>query len=106
GAVARGQARVRTAAPLADVRWVDPAQCHLTLTSLGAGPDGRVAAVSAAVEAAVADTSPVGLVAAGLGGFPSLKSARVLWAGITAGVPELAELAAAIDRPLDRKSVG
>ena len=99
-AIARAQTRVRTAAAHADVRWVDPAQFHLTLKFLGAVPDGRVAAVSAAVEAAVADTSPVGLVAAGLGGFPSLKSARVLWAGITAGVPELAELAAAIDRAL------
>ena len=99
-AIARAQTRVRTAAAHADVRWVDPAQFHLTLKFLGAVPDGRVAAVSAAVEAAVADTSPVGLVAAGLGGFPSLKSARVLWAGIAAGVPALAELAAAIDRAL------
>ncbi len=99
-AIAWAQTRVRTAAAHADVRWVDPAQFHLTLKFLGAVPDGRVAAVSGALEAAVAGTSPVGLVAAGLGGFPSLRSARVLWAGIAAGVPALAELAAAIDRAL------
>jgi len=87
-AIAWAQTRVRTAAAHADVRWVDPAQFHLTLKFLGAVPDGRVAAVSGALEAAVAGTSPVGLVAAGLGGFPSLRSARVLWAGIAAGVPE------------------
>ena len=56
--------------------------------------------MSAALEGAVADTAPVALAAVGLGGFPSLRSARVLWAGITAGVPELARLAAAIDRAL------
>ena len=99
-AIARAQTRVRTAAAHADVRWVDPAQFHLTLKFLGAVPDDRVPAVSAALEGAVADTAPIALAAAGLGGFPSLRSARVLWAGITAGVPELARLAAAIDRAL------
>src|SRR5207244_1645031 len=99
-AIARAETRVRTAARDADVRWVDPAQFHLTLKFLGAVPDDRVPAVSAALEGAVADTAPIALAAAGLGGFPSLRSARVLWAGIAAGVPELARLAAAIDRAL------
>ena len=58
------------------------------------------AAVSAALETAVAGSRPVALAAAGLGGFPSLKSPRVLWAGITAGVPDLVQLAAGIDRGL------
>jgi 2'-5' RNA ligase len=99
-AIARAQTRVRTAATHADVRWVDPTQFHLTLKFLGAVADERVPAVSAALEAAVAGGSPVALAAAGLGGFPSLKSPRVLWAGITAGVPQLVELAAAIDGAL------
>ena len=99
-AIARAQTRVRTAAAQADVRWVDPIQFHLTLKFLGAVPDERVPAVAAALGAAVADTRPLGLAAAGLGGFPSLKSARVLWAGITAGVAELARLAASLDRAL------
>ncbi len=93
-AIARAETRVRTAARHADVRWVDPAQFHLTLKFLGAVPDERLPAVSATLEGAVADTAPIALAAAGLGGFPSLRSARVLWAGITAGVPELARLAA------------
>jgi len=99
-AIARAQTRVRTAATHADVRWVDPTQVHLTLKFLGAVVDERVPAVSAALETAVAGSRPVALAAAGLGGFPSLKSPRVLWAGITAGVPELVQLAAGIDRGL------
>ena len=99
-AIARAQTRVRTAATHADVRWVDPTQVHLTLKFLGAVVDERVPAVSAALETAVAGSRPVALAAAGLGGFPSLKSPRVLWAGITAGVPDLVQLAAGIDRGL------
>ena len=99
-AIARAQTRVRTAATHADVRWVDPTQFHLTLKFLGAVADERVPAVSAALETAVAGSRPVALAAAGLGGFPSLKSPRVLWAGITAGVPDLVQLAAGIDHGL------
>jgi 2'-5' RNA ligase len=99
-AIARAQTRVRTAAAHADVRWVDPAQFHLTLRFLGAVAGERVPAVSAALETAVAGSPPLALAAAGLGGFPSLKRPRVLWAGITAGVPDLVRLAAAIDRGL------
>ncbi len=99
-AIARAQTRVRTAATRADVRWVDPTQFHLTLKFLGPVPDERVPAVSAALEAVIAGGSPVPLAAAGLGGFPSLKSPRVLWVGITAGVPQLVEVAAAIEGAL------
>jgi 2'-5' RNA ligase len=99
-AIARAETRVRTAAREADVRWVDPAQFHLTLKFLGAVPNERVSAVSAALERAVTDTAPIAVAAGGLGGFPSLRSPRVLWAGVTAGVPELARLAATIDRAL------
>lgn len=99
-AIARAETRVRTAAPHADVRWVDPTQFHLTLKFLGAVADERVPALSAALETAVAGSPPVALTAAGLGAFPSPARPRVLWAGITTGVPELAELAGAIDRAL------
>jgi RNA 2',3'-cyclic 3'-phosphodiesterase len=99
-AIAHAQAGVRAAAARADVRWVDPAQLHLTLKFLGAVPDDRVPAVSRALEAAVAPTPPIALAAAGLGGFPSLGRPRVLWAGVAAGASELALLADAVDRAL------
>lgn len=99
-AIVRAQTRVRTAAVHADVRWLDPTQFHLTLKFLGAVADERVPALSAALETAVAGTSHVALAAAGLGAFPSLARPRVLWAGITTGVPQLAALAGAIDRAL------
>jgi 2'-5' RNA ligase len=99
-AVTVAQARVRTQAPDADVRWTDREQIHLTLKFLGAVPEERVQAVSSSLEAVVADASPIDLAAAGLGAFPSLRRPRVLWAGVSAGIPELTALAAAVDGAL------
>jgi 2'-5' RNA ligase len=100
-AVVQVQERVRRAAARADVRWVDPAQLHLTLKFLGAVADDRVVAVSSALEAAIAGAPPMELAAGGVGGFPSLARPRVVWAGITTGVPGLAALAGAIERALE-----
>jgi len=91
-------ARLRADAPRADVRWVAPAQVHLTLKFLGTVPDERVPPISRALDGALVDAAPVALAAAGLGGFPSLRRPRVLWAGLTGGVPELAAVAAVVDR--------
>jgi 2'-5' RNA ligase len=96
-AVARAQLRIRKAAPGADVRWSDPEQFHLTLKFLGAVPEERVPAVSSALEPVAATAAPIALGAAALGAFPSLRRPRVLWAGLTAGVAELAALAASVD---------
>jgi 2'-5' RNA ligase len=98
-AVAAVQARLRAAAPRADVRWLDPQTFHLTLKFLGNVPDARVPAVSAALEGAVAEP-PLALEAHGLGAFPSVRRPRVLWAGITGGAPGLVALAGDIDRAL------
>jgi len=91
-------ARLRADAPRADVRWVDPAQVHLTLKFLGTVADERVPAISQALDAALVDAAPVVLAAAGLGGFPSIRRPRVLWAGLTGGVAELAAVAAVVDQ--------
>lgn len=98
-AVADVQARVRAAAPRADVRWLDPHAFHLTLKFLGAVPGERVVAVSAALESAVSEP-PLELEARGLGAFPTIRRPRVLWAGIVVGVPRLVTLAAAVERAL------
>src|SRR5262245_6799886 len=96
----RAQATVRRDARDADVRWADREQLHVTLKFLGAVPDDRVAALSSALDAAVADLAPVALEVAGLGAFPGPTRPRVLWVGIRTGAGELARLAAAVDRAL------
>lgn len=100
-ALAEAQARLRDAAPRADVRWVDPTNLHLTLKFLGTVADERVAEVRDAVTSAVAGHAPIALAARGLGVFPSLRRPRVVWAGLVAGVAPLRALAAAIDTALE-----
>ena len=99
-ALGETQAALRAAAPRADVRWAAAAQLHLTLKFLGAVPDDRVSGVSAALATVATGVGPVRLVASGLGAFPSLGDARVLWAGIASAGSETADLAEAVDRAL------
>jgi len=95
------QARLRAAAPRADVRWVAPAGLHLTLKFLGEVTDERRDAVRAALEGVARGTVPIGLACAGLGVFPGPARPRVVWAGVTAGLRELGALAAAVERALE-----
>jgi 2'-5' RNA ligase len=93
-AMARAQAGLRAAAPRADVRWVAPAAFHMTLAFLGEIPDADVPALAHALEPAAARRRAFGLAARGVGGFPSPRRPRVVWAGVSGGVGELAGLAA------------
>jgi 2'-5' RNA ligase len=55
---------------------------HLTLKFLGDVEDERHGHVESAVREAVAGFAPFELTLDGFGAFPSLRSPRVLWAGI------------------------
>ena len=96
------QARLRAAAPRADVRWVAPAGLHLTLKFLGAVADERREVVRGALEGVTRAAAPIELSCAGLGLFPGPARPRVVWAGIASGLRDLGALAAAIERALER----
>ncbi|HLC19080.1 MAG TPA: RNA 2',3'-cyclic phosphodiesterase, partial [Thermodesulfobacteriota bacterium] len=64
------------------VSWVRPANIHLTMKFLGEVEESRIDELSRELEAAARDTRPFTLSAGGVGGFPSLKSPRVLWVGL------------------------
>jgi 2'-5' RNA ligase len=82
------------------VRWVDPANVHLTLQFLGAVPEDRVEAVRAAVAAAAAGGSPLRLEVAGAVAFPGPRRPRVIGAGVRGDLPGLAALVTALGRGL------
>src|SRR5262245_21236577 len=71
----------------AQVRWVRPANVHLTLKFLGGVPQHKIDAVSQATERACHETAAFELEVGGTGCFPSAKSPRVLWVGL-ASLPE------------------
>jgi 2'-5' RNA ligase len=99
-AAAAVQARLREAAPGADVRWVEPRQFHVTLQFLGAVADERVPLVVEALRAPCADAAPLALSAGDLGAFPSVRRPRVVWAGLAGDVDALARVASAVGTAL------
>ncbi len=62
------------------VRWVPAGNLHVTLKFIGASDAGDVPCLLDAMSRA-AKHLPFGLEVGGLGAFPSLGSARVLWVG-------------------------
>lgn len=64
------------------LRWVDPANYHLTLKFLGAVRDEQVPTVEEVTERVASQTPEFSLDIQGLGAFPTLRRPRVLWAGV------------------------
>ena len=85
-----------------EVRWVPPANVHLTLQFLGAVPEERVAAVEAALGEAAAEVRPLSLSVRGVGGFPNARRPRVLWAGLEGDLAPLAALVAGLGARLGK----
>ena len=82
------------------VKWVDTGGIHLTLKFLGNIPAKRVTEITEAMEKAAQGTPPFHLEISGLGAFPSLRQARVLWVGIGGEVDKLSRLQQNIDSAL------
>jgi 2'-5' RNA ligase len=82
------------------VKWVDPGGIHLTLKFLGNIPSRRVEEITEAMGEAAQLISPFHLEISGLGAFPSLRQARVLWVGIVGEVDKLSRLQQNIDSML------
>lgn len=86
---------------LPSVRWVRPEGIHLTLKFLGDIPEDQVAAIGAALEAAAREQGPLKLTIKGLGVFPGVRKARVIWAGLRGDTADLMALKGAVDTALE-----
>jgi len=71
------------------LRWVKPHGMHLTLKFLGDIDQARVPAIETALQAAAGAGPPLTLAAKGIGVFPTVKKARVLWMGVAGDTPAL-----------------
>jgi 2'-5' RNA ligase len=66
----------------ADVRWVKPANLHLTLRFLGdQAQSSRLATLSQCLLEVAARYEPFSVTACGIGGFPEISRPRVIWVG-------------------------
>jgi len=86
---------VRGFAP--DARWVRPESLHATLKFIGEKPEPAVELIKQQLETVA--SSAIEISFHDYGFFPSAKSARVFWVGISAG-PQLASLAASVDQKM------
>lgn len=73
----------------ADIRWVQPAQMHITLRFLGEIEAERLPQVVEAAQKATEGINPFIISLEGIGRFPAHGLPRVLWVGIGQGRQEL-----------------
>ncbi len=84
----------------ADVKWVDPASLHLTLKFLGEIAEEQLPALRDALERTARRHEPFTIQVRGIGAFPSVFAARIIWAGITDGKEETKRLAQDLEEEL------
>ena len=84
-----------------EVRWVRPANVHLTLKFLGDVAESDLSRVAEALEAIRGRHEPFEVALCGFGAFPSGRRARIFWAGIGEGSERLRALARDVELSLE-----
>ena len=84
------------------IRWVRKEGIHLTLKFLGNIDSNDVEQVVAAMGRATKTFSPFTLRGEGIGVFPDLRRARVVWAGVSGDAEGLCALQSNLDSELKR----
>ena len=85
------------------VSWPRPETLHLTLRFLGDISPGVIGDVEQAMSSAARDVEPFALHLGGVGVFPSVKGARVAWAGVRGATDALARLRNALEQELSAR---
>ena len=83
------------------VAWVPAENLHLTLHFLGEQSDDRAVDATAALAEAVTAIRPFSLTLHGLGAFPGLERARILWTGVSGGALDARALHARVEDALE-----
>jgi RNA 2',3'-cyclic 3'-phosphodiesterase len=86
---------IRRRAPDSKLRWVPPPNMHLTVRFLGQVAESVDALIVALTQPISVD--PFDLTLGGCGAFPPAGAVRVVWIGLAAGAPQLAQISAIID---------
>jgi RNA 2',3'-cyclic 3'-phosphodiesterase len=79
-------------------RWVQPENLHITLKFIGHVGNEKLSPIQSELSS-IHTAQPIELHFGGMGFFPNERRPRAFWCGV-AGSPNLAELAADIDRAL------
>jgi 2'-5' RNA ligase len=83
-----------------DVKWVEPANLHVTLLFLGEVDEREVPAVCRVVAEGAQEQAPFMMSVETAGCFPNPRRPRVLWVGVGEGAQPLCALHDALEGPL------
>jgi 2'-5' RNA ligase len=83
-------------------RWVTPDNWHLTLKFLGEIETARIDALSVALDNVRARHRSFDMTLGAFGGFPNLRSPRVLYFNVESGSSELEDLAHDVDGAVEK----
>lgn len=96
--LARLQEQLKNAG--ADVKWVKPANIHLTLKFLGEIDDRKLKEIAQALQDFVKDINVFYIRLFSVGAFPKINSPRVIWVGIDKGDQETKEIVMGLEEKL------
>lgn len=83
------------------LRFVPPANVHITLKFLGETDEGLIPSIEEALKAVAEETGLFTMNVGGAGAFPDVKRPRVVWAAVKDGRDELVQLAKAVETALE-----
>lgn len=82
--------------------WTRAASLHLTLRFLGDIPEGNVKQIIQAMKTTANACAPFTLSVEGVGVFPGIKKARVIWAGATGQTDQLKRIQRTLEKNLEQ----
>jgi 2'-5' RNA ligase len=87
------------------IKWVEPANIHLTLKFLGNITTSQINPIASAMQASVSAVHPFCLQIQALGAFPNSNRPQVLWVGLNGDLKTLLNLQHNLDLNLSRIGV-
>jgi 2'-5' RNA ligase len=84
--------------PHAPVKWERPGKLHLTIKFLGSTEEALIPGVIDLISDSAKQSHPFEISIGGTGAFPSVKSPRVLWLGVSEPTGALKDLAGRSDK--------
>jgi 2'-5' RNA ligase len=83
-----------------DVRWVRPANIHLTIVFMGDVDPDRLTGIEAALDPVCRGQNPFRVALKGTGVFPNRRRPNVIWIGLAGDVEEMSRFRDALQDPL------
>lgn len=85
-----------------DAKWINPQQAHLTLCFFGSIGEDLIQSIVKNLDTLLAPQKPLEVYLKGLGAFPNMDRARVIWIGIEGATDGLKVLKKDVDRSLEK----